>query len=169
VTLRMLLHLLGEATVISVLAAFRSLTSPVEFVQAGALLVARSNVRAASLVDIDLARRLDTEPLGLTRPDDAPRLEASLMTIWEGDEEPQPRIERLARTEPLAAARSAQIEGMQEHGVEGWTRDVAPTGCALCQAWREGGRVFPPDETMEMHPNCSCLAMPIGAGEREVA
>jgi len=166
-TLRMLLGLLAEATVVSVIAAWKTLLSRVEFAQGGSLLIARANIQAVSLADLDMAKQLEAELLGLGRPDDAPRLEASLMTIWEGEEPPEPRIERLARSEPQAAAQHGQIEAMQEHGVAGWTRDVAADGCALCQSWREGGRVFPVTEGMKRHPFCGCLSVPVV--EKEVA
>lgn len=160
----------SEAAVLAAWTAFRLVT---DFVAGAALIVARFNVRATSLADLYVAKTVDAQPVGLGRPDDQPRLEASFMSqieVIEERDDPQDvaraKLARIARSEPLHAGRAATQEAMVTHGVDGWRRQVNGDACELCRWLVKDGKVFPADARFHVHSNCSCTMVPVGGRGR---
>jgi hypothetical protein len=73
------------------------------------------------------------------------------------------RASRLATDETAAAARDTLAEGIREDGrIIGWRR-VSGGGCGACDAAATGA-IQADDETLEVHPFCSCSKEPVVAG-----
>lgn len=140
------------------------------FVAALAALIARANHRATSAADLALAATLTLQlhrpvlPLGITPPpDEADRLTTAASTLLAAlpvVADPLARVLRLARSEPIAAAQRAYNDAMRASThVTGWTRQVSPGACELCQAL--AGDVLPVTVEMFHHPGCTCTAVPV--------
>lgn len=80
------------------------------------------------------------------------------------------RLERLATSEPTAAAQDGLRRAYEAHGLTGYTRGLDESPCELC-IWlkkahlREGGYVYPIDQPMNRHPGCCCVPIPVGTDE----
>ena len=105
-------------------------------------------------------------PLGLlSSPDDAARLikaASTLLTLAQAQPDPDARIARLARAEPLeTAARSYSAGIALSEYVTGWTRGLSGSACQLCSWWCRGGQVWPDSHPMPTHKGCTCSPIPV--------
>ncbi|MFC5999347.1 hypothetical protein ACFP6A_11540 [Quadrisphaera sp. GCM10027208] len=136
-----------------------------------AALVARYNSRAATVADLALAAavtvalRRAVAPLGIvTPPGDPQRLRTATRTLREALEDtpdPQARVARLARAEPLDTAARSYSEGIaRSRHVEGWVRGLSANACELCTWWARGGRIWPKTHRMPTHKGCTCTPIP---------
>ncbi len=154
-----------------------------EAVAAIAATIARANGHAVVLADVALAATLTQQlgkpvpVLGFTAPEgDLTRLSTAVDTILtdprtilasdteEGQREfVQNRVERLARNEPIDAAGRTFSEAVSRSPhVSGYTRQLEPDACELCQWLYKGGFVYPADQPMHQHPGCRCHPSPVG-------
>lgn len=144
------------------------------FVAVLAAIVAAANNRAAALADLSLAATITAAlqapvpTLGLTPPaDDHDRLTTAASTLLgtlTTTPDPQARVARLGRSEPLTTAARAYSEGMaRSRHVTGWTRGLSPSACQLCRWWARDGRVWPDDHPLKTHKGCTCYANPVVA------
>jgi hypothetical protein len=79
------------------------------------------------------------------------------------------RVERVARTEVVEAARAAQRDGMEtSERITGWRRAAGAGACGACLAAATGA-VRATDEIPEAHAFCRCVAEPVVAGVPERA
>lgn len=135
-------------------------------------IVGRANHRATSLADLALAATLSVRTgqavptLGLAPPADQParlaRSASTLLDLLPDTPDPQARVARLGRSEPLTRAQEARGQALTEHKqVQGWVRSVSGTGCQLCRWWARDGRVWPADYSMPTHKGCSCSQTPV--------
>lgn len=77
------------------------------------------------------------------------------------------RIERLAHSEPLAAAQSSTIEVMAAQPVVvGWRRQMDADPCELCKWWYAGGRIYRTTTAFQSHPGCNCQPEPVTEKEK---
>jgi len=162
----------SERQAVALLAAYRAGRLDREtFVAVLAALVAGANTQAAALADLSLsasvsvALRRPVAPLGLLPPDgDADRLlkaAGTLSAVLEATPDPEARVGRLARAEPLETAARAYSDGMARSGqVTGWTRSLSGGACQLCTWWARDGRVWPADHPMPTHKGCTCTPEP---------
>lgn len=94
--------------------------------------------------------------------DEPTPVDAQPDTVDEPAEKPQRdslavRLERLARSEPLAAAQAVSAEIVAAApSVEGWRRVLDADPCGRCVRWAEDGRVFPADHHFKSHYGCNC-------------
>ncbi|WP_402371407.1 hypothetical protein [Isoptericola rhizosphaerae] len=155
-----------EAKVVAINAAYSSgeITHD-EAVAAIAAAVGRGNVRAVSLADLALAASLmvalrrPVATLGLSLPTSEPaRLRKAATTLLATQDVTPERVARLGRAEPLQTGQRAFSRGLTEHRgtVVGWTRNLEPSACELCQHWARSGDMFPIDAPMATHPGCAC-------------
>ena len=132
-----------------------------------AAIIARANSKAVTLADLSLAATLMLQllkpvaTLGLTPPaDDPDRLVKAATTLLAVEHLTRERVARLARSEPLGRAADAYSEGIrQNRSVTGWTRQVSPAACELCQSL--AGDVLPDSVPMFHHPGCTCTPIPV--------
>ncbi|MEZ5202734.1 MAG: hypothetical protein R2742_16195 [Micropruina glycogenica] len=72
------------------------------------------------------------------------------------------RLERLARSEPLATAQRVTVEVMAEQPkVIGWRRVLDADPCKLCVWLYANGRIYKPTTRFRQHPNCNCQPDPV--------
>lgn len=126
---------------------------------------------AVGVVPVDATERLvaavqvilvEAEPKGVRRVDtpDTP--------VEPAPDRVAPRIERLARAEPLQTAQAAVIEVITEQPqVIGWRRAMDADPCELCRWWWSGGRIYKPTTVFRTHPNCNCQPEPVLATEKK--
>lgn len=135
-------------------------------------IVGRANHRATALADLGIAATLSVwtrQPvptLGLTPPADQParlaRAASTLLGLLPDTPDPQARVARLGRSEPLTRAQEARGQALTQHTqVKGWVRSVSGSGCHLCRWWARDGRVWPADYSMPTHKGCSCSQTPV--------
>jgi hypothetical protein len=132
-----------------------------------AALLNRANAEATALADSFTSRQLEEltgKPVpakGIPATDDSDRLLKAARTVLIGPDSPLERVERLARSEPLASAQSAVTEAVTGQKVRGgylgWTRQLDADACERCRWWARNGRVWPQDHRMPKHPNCACI------------
>lgn len=167
---------LGDDTATRVLAVHAALdagrlTIP-EAVAVIVAIVGRANSRATALADLGLAATLTMRTrrpvptLGLTPPAGEParltRAASTLLDLLPDTPDPQARVARLGRSEPLTRAQEARGEALTEHRqVEGWVRAVSGSGCQLCNWWARNGRVWPASYAMPTHKGCRCSQDPV--------
>lgn len=125
-----------------------------------------ATIRADLALAAFLSRWFDSDvpALGLGAPEgDLARLEKAMETLM-GElpttPDPEARLSRLSRAEPLEAGRAGFHTAMQERRVPGWRRATAGAACELCRRWAAGG-VFPVSTSMLSHPGCSCVQEPV--------
>lgn len=158
---------LADATAAAALAAHDRLGSRA-FAAAGAALIARAQVRA---VDLSAAFLADLLTLELRRPTAAPALDPGAyadpdhlgraLRTAAGD---PASVARVARSEPLWAARTSLRDGMTASGqIDGWRRLTGARVCPFCAALADGS-VLPPWVDVRTHPHCSCVALPVVRG-----
>ena len=71
-------------------------------------------------------------------------------------------VERLARSEPLAAAAETVEQVVQRSPlVVAYRREVSANACERCLAWAEGGRRIPAKRPFKRHNGCTCKQVPI--------
>ena len=90
---------------------------------------------------------------------DMARLEQAVATILQSrkPETNGSRIERLGRAEVVETGQASMHDALQTtEGVEGWTRDLEPGACEMCQWWAREGRVWPKAHPMPKHKGCEC-------------
>lgn len=132
-----------------------------------AALLNRANASATGLADSATSRQLESltgrpaPARGLLPTDGSDRLLKSARTVL-ADPDPLERVERLARSEPLATGQSSVTEALsgRKHGrggYIGWVRQLNANACDLCTHWARGGRVFPATHGMATHPACGCV------------
>jgi hypothetical protein len=130
-----------------------------DFLSAASTLIAGANTHATLLSDVFMAGLLRHEPLGLGRPDDEPaRIAIALNMVIGETETPLPRINRIAKSEPLSAAQGTNRRVLIEHDVEHYVLDVADDPCGLCRAL--DGKPWPVAKPAIQHPGCTCLVLP---------
>ena len=163
----------AEKQALALLAAYRAGRLDREtFAAVLAALVAAANNQAAALADLSLSAAVSVAlqrpvaPLGILTPaGDAARLLKASQTLTDaldGTPDPDARVARLARAEPLETAAKAYSEGMSrsEH-VTGWTRSLNGEACQLCTWWWREGRVWAADHPMPTHKGCTCTPEPV--------
>ncbi len=162
---------LGAATERDVLAVYDSFVDGDldhdETVGLIAARIAKANHRAVTLADLSLAAtlmlqlRTPVPTLGLTPPPgDHQRLTRAVTTLLAVATLTRERVARLARAEPLGAAADAYADGIARSSlVTGWTRQVNPNACQVCQGL--AGTVLPDRVPMWHHPGCTCTPVPI--------
>lgn len=130
-------------------------------------LINRANAQATLLADAFTSRQLESltnrpaPAKGLLPTDDSERLLKSAKTVL-SDPDPLDRVERLARSEPLATAQTSVTEALSGQkrgrgGYIGWQRQLNAGACSLCQHWARNGRIWPAEHWMPRHPNCACV------------
>ena len=131
-------------------------------------LLNRANAQAVALADVFTSRQLE-DLTGTARPatgvlpaDESDRLLRSARTALEDRDTALERVERLARSEPLATAQTTATEALsgQKHSrgdYLGWVRQLNVGACQLCAHWARGDRVWPADHWMPRHPDCKCV------------
>jgi hypothetical protein len=132
-----------------------------------AMIVAKANQRAVALADLSLAATLMLQlrrpvaTLGLAPPTgDRDRLLGAATTLLAVENLTRERVARLARAEPLGRAADAYSDGIrQSRLVTGWTRQVSPAACQVCQDL--AGTVLPDSVPMYHHPGCTCTPVPV--------
>ncbi|WP_201466022.1 hypothetical protein [Janibacter melonis] len=88
-------------------------------------------------------------------PEELDRLRRAVDVIFEADHEQLvSRMERIATSEPLRAAKVAMQEAMRLRGVEEWVRVVQPKACDACAD--RLGEVREIDTPFTDHPGCKC-------------
>jgi hypothetical protein len=135
--------------------------------------IAKANHRAVAIADLSLAATLMLQlrrpvaALGLTPPkQDTERLLGAATTLLAVENLTPERVARLARAEPLGRAADAYSDGIRESRlVTGWTRQVSPAACQVCQDL--AGDVLPDSVPMYHHPGCTCT--PVPATKKNVA
>jgi hypothetical protein len=71
-------------------------------------------------------------------------------------------VERLAHSEPLAAAAETVEEIVQRSPlVVAYRREVSENACQRCIDWAEGGRRIPAKRPFKRHHGCTCQQIPI--------
>lgn len=145
--------------------------SKAEAVALIAAFIEAANNRATALADLALAATLTlatrriVPPVGLVPPVATDRLHqaaGTLLDVLPHTPDPEARVARLGRSEPLTRAAEARGEGLAKSTlVEGWTRNVSGSACQLCNWWRRDGRVWPKDHRMPQHKGCSCTQTPV--------
>lgn len=135
-----------------------------------AAVINRANAAATTLADVFLSLQIEqasgrpTPATGLAPADNQERLVKAANTILSAPEpaegepdQPSMRLERLARSEPLAAAQTATTTAMQSQPlVEGWTRQMDADPCQLCRWWWRDGRIWPKEHPFQTHKGCNC-------------
>lgn len=151
-----------------------------QFVVAGAALIARQNARATTAADLALAAAVAQQlggpptPLGLLPAEqhvDQGRLRHALTAVLAAKivtakddgqlrESQAARLARIANDEIPGTASAAMGEAMrQREEVEGWTRNLGPKPCPLCQGW--AGETLPAHAPMARHAACVCTQSPV--------
>lgn len=142
-----------------------------------------ANAAATTLADVWLARQIEqaagvpTPTVGLPPTDDVVRLADAVSTILTAPEpaedapdQPDMRLERLARAEPLATAQAAAVDVMAHQPlVAGWVRQMDADPCQLCKWWWRDGYVWPKDKAFQGHPGCNCQPKVVLAEQGPVA
>lgn len=116
------------------------------------------------------------QPVGVVAGTPDPRAEAArldkavlaLVELADTAEDPRPRIERLARAEPVNAMQQAIVAAWDAHGIRGWRRGTDPDPCELC-VWLVKahldpagiGYVYPTSRKFHQHPGCRCIPVPV--------
>lgn len=158
-----------ERVVLQVLATL----DPEDVPDLAATLIARANAQGHYLSEAALAGwlavrlgqppgvaavGLAVEPTAL----DLGRLTEAARTAIADPEQAATRLGRLARSEPAHTAQAAMSRAMDSTPhVAGWTRELNPGACELCEYYADGGRVFPTSLTMAHHPGCTCAQQPV--------
>lgn len=131
-------------------------------------LINRSNSQAAALAEHFTSRQLEAltgRPVpatGILPIDESDRLLKAAKTALTDRDTALERVERLARSEPLATAQTSVTEALSGQkvgrgGYIGWTRQLNAGACEMCQRWARADRVWPADHRMPRHPNCACV------------
>lgn len=120
---------------------------------------------------LHLAHGRDVLPVGepIDVPAELARLTLAVDTLAakiDTAEDPRPRIERLASSEPVNAAQQSAIRVFGKHQVTGWRRGVRPDACELCHWLAKTnldplGYVYPTTKLMHKHPGCTCIPIPV--------
>lgn len=149
------------------------------FVRFSATVLAQANAQAVNLADLALTAALIRHlrdvvtPLGLQPEDvevDLDRLsgviggvlDADIVSATTTEAVETSRAARLAvtaRAEPQVTLQNAMTRAMTEREVPGWTRELSPGACPLCQSL--AGDVLPPTAHMVRHAGCSCVQTPV--------
>lgn len=111
---------------------------------------------------------IDATPTGKRPPGRGPDTEAhrivdavgTMLADLDTDSDVAGRLVRLAGAEPTQAAQDQMRYSYEQHGADGWKRDVNAGACDLCQSWAEGDPIFPADVEMLHHANCRCAPIP---------
>ncbi|UYM04216.1 hypothetical protein [Solicola gregarius] len=139
-----------------------------------ARLFIRVNRGGTVVADLYAARQLrlmgiDASPLGLSLPDDVAevqRLTKAVTTLSEALDDPEslePRVVRVARSEPVNAMQQGVVRAYAEHGVGGYRRGLDADPCPLCQWLYKDGYVYPGGTPFHRHPGCQCEPVPVTA------
>lgn len=90
-----------------------------------------------------------------------PRTIARRMAVATG--QTRARMENIARTETLRAAREATRRTYEANPttVTGWRWTSAKDGRTCPSCWAMDGRVFPTSERFGSHPQCRCVMVPV--------
>ncbi|KYH43675.1 hypothetical protein [Branchiibius sp. NY16-3462-2] len=170
-TYRDLLRRIGDDTAANVTAIYDSYTEgDLDDDETASLIagtIANANGSAVALADVSLAATLTLQlrravaPLGLLpAASDTERLYKAATTLLTSEDTTTERVARLGRSEPLEAAATAYSEGIAKSPeVTGWTRDVSPGACQICQDL--AGTVLPDDVEMYHHTGCTCTPVPV--------
>lgn len=75
------------------------------------------------------------------------------------------RLERLASSVPVAEAQDGLRRAYRAHGLTGYVRGLDAAPCELCQWLFKDGYVYPINKTMDRHPGCQCVPVPVGTDE----
>jgi hypothetical protein len=104
-----------------------------------ALAILGGCARAVTLADLGIAADAGRLPLGLRVPFDQGQVADSVRTVLAYDD-PEPRLDRLARSAPLEAWQRGRTEAMRAHRIDGWTRATGPNPCPACAGYADGAR-----------------------------
>jgi hypothetical protein len=125
---------------------------------------------AARMLHLAHGRELLGSPPGLLDVDAAhARLLKAADTLTAGidtADDPRPRIDRLAKGEPLSAMQHGALTVYRQHDVIGYRRGVHPDACELCHWLKKtqldpAGYVYPAGQSMYQHPGCTCWPIPV--------
>lgn len=145
------------------------------FQEIAAPLIARANAHGVILADLALAaatsqatgQAIVAASMASPHHTDPARISGALATILGTDPEqldPEPRLARLARSEPVNASQRAYSDGIKRSGwARGWVRDLNGDGCQLCTWWWREGRIWPKNHEMPTHVGCQCIPKPVFA------
>lgn len=170
-TYRDQLQRLGETTANRVVVVFDDYSSGDltldEAVALIAAIIAKANGTAVALADLSLAATLMLQTgqpvptLGLLPPTEDPdRLLKAAATLLAVEHLTTERVARLGRSEPLESAARAYSDGIRQNpAVTGWTRQVSPNACQVCQDL--AGDVLPDTVPMYHHTGCTCTPIPV--------
>ncbi len=145
--------------------AGRQLTAD-EFANLVGVLVSGGNRRAALLADTFQRAELRKAPLGVGRRDEEPTaMRDTVKKLLDDDEDPLPRMQRLAVTEPVQASRQAAREVLERSGAKFYTWRLSnKDACRLCKLLSR--RRWPVSKVPVSHPSCTCQVVPTRGGKK---
>lgn len=153
------LRALSTASATAALALWFSLNENEQAEAVAASIDAHRN-QGVALADVFTASLLGTVALGLTEPDQRPRLVDALATIvLTGPDDVGGRLGRLATAEPLAGAQDATQTALERRGVTRVRRQTDSDPCPLCRKLAGFGP-RPAKWKFARHPGCSCIPVP---------
>lgn len=148
------------ASLYGVFASAGQSLSPEEFAGYIGVIVANANARAAVLADVFQSGRLRKPPQGAGRPPAEPATLADAVAgVLSDNEDPLPRIRRLAKTEPVQASRQAARAVLEGNGVKSYRWLLfSKEPCGLCRFLAK--RAWPVKKVPYSHPGCTCQVIP---------
>ncbi len=158
---------IGKETEGKVAALFQVFSSPSkplrpeEFADFLGVIVGNGNTRAAVLADVFQSGRLRKRPQGVGRPATEPAAlaEAIAGLLADSDDDPLPRLLRLAQTEPVQASRQAARDVFDRNKIMHYRWQLSSKDpCGLCRFLAK--RKWPVTKVPMSHPGCTCQVIP---------
>jgi hypothetical protein len=126
-----------------------------------AIAIYAGKLLASRYADVLVSTASNRPPVGVRPSDDhVERLDAAVKAIVEGDPEPAPRLDRLARAEVLESHTASTLAALREQGFPEWERVVGEDPCEKCEPL--AGEVQPVGTPFRDHPGCQCGVRPHG-------
>jgi len=122
-------------------------------------IVAGANTAAAALADAYVSSLLQVAPQGIGRPVEEPDVLSAAIAGLLSEDEPLPRLRRLASSEPFVSSRHASREAMQRQKVTHYRWDLDDDPCGKCRSL--GSHPWAISVPALSHPNCQCIVVPI--------
>lgn len=140
--------------------------------QAVALLTTTTLVgaaRGAALADSHFAWSVAKEygapvaALGLTALIESPKVQQIIDNLLDtAEEQITTRVRRFTGSQVTYAAASTYSRAVEKSPfTNGWTRELEPKACELCEWWARNGRVWPKTHYMPTHHGCRCRPAPV--------
>jgi hypothetical protein len=133
-----------------------------DFIHAAGTVIAKASTSAIQLADVQTSQLARRNVSGFGSPvGEAQTVSHFIEEIFsstEEDEDPLPRILRLAGSRSWESSRFATQESMRQHGVKKYRWDLSPSPCGLCRFL--GRRSWPVSKPPVSHPSCWCVIVP---------